>query len=65
VDVELRGLKDRVFIEYLRIQWPNHWAIVAFAEDVERGTLRAETLADLSQEIELTETDAKELRERF
>jgi hypothetical protein len=31
-------------------------------EDVDRGSLSAETIADLSQEIELVEADAEELK---
>ena len=59
--VELRGLFVWIFLAYLSVHWPNHWAITALKEDVERDNLRAQTLGDLSREIELTEGDAKEL----
>lgn len=60
--VELKGLNVWLFISYLSLHWPNHWAIQALKEDVDRGNLRAETLQDLGEEIELTEEDAKELK---
>ena len=60
--VELRGLNAGIFVAYLLVNWPNHWAIKALNEDRKRGTLKAETLQDLIQEIELTEEDAKKLK---
>ena len=49
-----------LFIAYLAIHWPNHWAIKALAGDLHHGIIRAGTIEDLSQEIELTEQDAKD-----
>ena len=51
-----------LFIAYLAIHWPNHWAIKALAGDLHHGIIRAGTIEDLSQEIELTEQDAKTLK---
>ena len=61
--VEIRGLPFPVFFAYLRKHFPrNHWVLKALAEEAVRGTIGAETLQDLSQEIELSEQDAKNLK---
>jgi hypothetical protein len=61
--VELRGLPFPMFFAYLQKHFPsNHWVLKALAEEAVRGTIRTETLQDLSQEIELSEQDAKNLK---
>jgi hypothetical protein len=61
--VELRGLPFPVFFAYLLKHFPlNHWVLKALTEEAVRGVISAETLQDLSQEIELSEQDVKNLR---
>src|SRR5262245_47373965 len=60
--VELRGLPIEAFIAYLMLHWPNHWAVKALKDDVDRDLIRHEIFEDLAQEIELTEEDLKELK---
>jgi len=57
----IRGVSPEAFVAYLEHYWPNHWSVKALKDGDGYHKLNKELLQDISEEIELFESDVREI----